>query len=115
VDPSTIDPTQENSLNIFGRNLSPDTIVQVGTVGLRVADAPDAWHLIVLVPANKLSDGPYDIVLTNPDGQFDDAMGALTVAHKSGFPVLVYWIGGALIAGFGLLRMLRWLLVPSTS
>ena len=115
VDPSTIDPQQENSLDIFGRNLSQDTIVQVGTVGLRVADAPDAWHLMVVVPARALTDGTYDIGLTNADGQFDDAMGALTAAHPSTAPVFLFWIGGALVGGFVLFRVLRWLLIPSTS
>jgi len=115
IDPSTIDPQQENSLAIFGRNLSKDTIVQAGTVGLRVADAPDASHLIVVVPARALTDGTYNIGLTNPDGQFDDAMGALTAAHPSGAPLFLFWIGGALVGGLVLLRVLRWLLIPSTS
>jgi hypothetical protein len=115
VDPSSIDPQQENSLAIFGRNLSQDTIVQAGTVGLRVADAPDASHLIVVVPARALSDGTYNIGLTNPDGQFDDAMGALTAAHAPIAPVFLFWIGGALVGGLVLLRVLRWLLIPSTS
>ena len=116
VDPSSIDPQKENSLAIFGRNLSRDTIVQAGTVGLRVADAPDASHLIVVVPARALTDGTYNIGLTNPDGQFDDAMGALTAAHPSTPPVFLFWIGGgALVGGLVLLRVLRWLLIPSTS
>jgi len=115
VDPSSIDPQQENNLAIFGRNLSRDTIVQAGTVGLRVADAPDASHLIVVVPARALTDGIYNIGLTNPDGQFDDAMGALTAARSSTAPVLLFWIGGALVGGFVLFRVLRWLLIPSTS
>jgi len=115
VDPSTIDPEQENSLAILGRNLSQDTIVQIGTVGLRIADAPDASHLIVVVRARALTDGTYTIGLTNPDGQFDDAMGALTATHRSGVPVFLYWIGGALVAGFVLLRVLRWLVTPPVS
>jgi hypothetical protein len=115
VDPSTIDPEQENTLAILGRNLSQDTIVQIGTVGLRIADAPDASHLIVVLRARALTDGTYTIGLTNPDGQFDDAIGALTAAHRSGVPVLLYWIGGALVAGFVLLRVLRWLVTPSAS
>jgi len=115
VDPSTIDPDQENSLAILGRNLSRDTIVQIGTVGLRIADAPDASHLIVVVQARALTDGTYNIGLTNPDGQFDDAMGALTARHPSDVPVFLYWIGGGLIAGFVLLRVLRWLVTPSAS
>ena len=115
VDPSKIDPEQEHTLAIFGRNLSRDTIVQIGTVGLRIADAPDASHLIVVLRARALTDGTYDIWLTNPDGQFDDAMGALTAAHRSGVPVFLYWIGGALVAGLVLFRMLRWLATPSAS
>ncbi len=100
---------------ILGRNLSPATIVQIGTVGLRIADAPDPSHLTVVVPARVLTDGTYEIGLTNPDGQFDDAMGALKVAHRSGVPVFLYWIGGALVTGFVLLRVRRWLLIPSAS
>jgi len=115
VDPSLIDPQQENSLAIFGRNLSRDTIIQAGTIGLRVADAPDASHLIVVVPARALTDGIYNIGLTNPDGQFDDAMGALTAKHPSTVPPLLFWIGGVLVAGFVLFRVLRWLLIPSAS
>ena len=68
VDPSTIDPEQENTLAIFGRNLSHDTIVQIGTVGLRIADAPDASHLVIVLRARALTDGTYNIWLTNPDG-----------------------------------------------
>jgi len=71
--------------------------------------------LIVVVPARALTDGIYNIGLTNPDGQFDDAMGALTAARSSTVPVLLFWIGGALIRGFVLFRVLRWLLIPSTS
>jgi len=115
VDPSTIDPEQENTLAILGRNLSQDTIVQIGTVGVRIADAPDASHLIVVLRARALTDGAYNVGLTNPDGQFDDAIGALTAAHRSGVPVFLYWIGGALVAGFVLLRVLRWLVTPSAS
>ncbi len=115
VDPSTIDPEQENTLAILGRNLSQDTIVQIGTVGLRIADAPDTSHLIVVLRARALTDGTYTIGLTNPDGQFDDAIGALTAAHRPGVPVFLYWVGGALVAGFVLLRVLRWLVTPSAS
>jgi len=115
VTPSTIDPGQENTLAILGRNLSRDTIVQIGTVGLRIADAPDASHLIVVLRAQALTDGTYTIGLTNPDGQFDDAIGALTAAHPSGVPVFLYWIVGAMVAGFVLVRVLRWLVTPSAS
>ena len=115
MDPSKVDPEQENTLAILGRNLSQDTIVQIGTVGLRIADAPDASHLIVVLRARAVTDGTYDIWLTNPDGQFDDAMGALTAAHGSGLPVFLYWIGGALAAGVVLLRVLHWLVTPSAS
>jgi len=89
--------------------------VQIGTVGLRIADAPDASHLIVVLRARALTDGTYTIGLTNPDGQFDDAMGALTARHPSDVSVFLYWIGGGLIAGFVLLRVLRWLVTPSAS
>ena len=115
VDPSTVDPERENTLAILGRNLSRDTIAQIGTVGLRIADAPDASHLIVVVRARAFTDGTYDIWLTNPDGQYDDAMGALKAAHGSGIPVFLFWIGSALLAGFVLLRVLHWLVTPSAS
>ncbi len=112
VDPSTIDPGVDNALNIFGRNLSPQTLVQVDTVNTvpaAVIDVPDAWHLIVSLPKGSLHDGTHDIVLFNPDGQLDDAMGVLT-AHSPGLPILVYIVAGGLVCAFVAFRVGRWLL-----
>jgi len=109
VDPSTIDPGVENDLNIFGRNVSADTQVQVDNVPATVLNAPDAWHIIVSVPAKRLAEGARDIVLTNPDGQFDDAVGALTVRTPPNNNLLYLLIGGVVALGFGLFRFYRWL------
>lgn len=110
VDPSTIDPSIENDLNIFGRNLSADTIVQVDTVPATILQAPDVWHLIVSIPAKRLSEGAHDIVLTNPDGQFDDAMGALTARAPQSNTLLYLVVAGLVGAGFALIRFYRWLI-----
>lgn len=109
VDPSTIDPGVDNALNIFGRNLSGQTQVQVETVPVAIIDVPDEWHLIVSLPKGSLHDGTHDIVLINPDGQFDDALGALT-AHSPGLPILVYLVAGGLACAFVLYRVVRWLI-----
>ncbi len=109
VDPSTIDPGVDNALNIFGRNLSAQTQVQVDAVPVAIIDVPDAWHLIVSLPNGSLHDGTHDIVLINPDGQFDDALGALT-AHSPGLPILVYLVAGGLACAFVLFRVVRWLI-----
>jgi hypothetical protein len=112
VDPSTIDPGVDNALNIFGRNLSAQTLVQVDTVNTvpaTVIEVPDAWHLIVSLPKGSLRDGTHDIFLFNPDGQFDDAQGVLT-AHSPGLPILVYIVAGGLVCAFVAFRVGRWLL-----
>jgi len=108
VDPSTIDPRIENTLNLFGRNLSARTLIQIDLVPVRITDVPDSWHLLVLAPAGALSDGEHDIMLTNPDGQFDNAKGVLT-ARSPGLPLKLYLIGGALAAAFVLYRIVCWL------
>ena len=109
VDPSSIDPGVENALNIFARNVSADTRVQIDNVPAVVLDSPDAWHIIVSVPSKRLADGRRDVVLTNPDGQFDDAMGALTVLTPPSNNLLYLLIGGLVAVGFGLFRFYRWL------
>ncbi len=109
VDPSTIDPGVDNALNIFGRNLSAQTEAQVDTVPVAIIDIPDAWHLIVSLPKGSLHDGTHDIVLRNPDGQFDDARGALT-AHSPGLPIWLYLVAGALACALVLYRVVRWLI-----
>ncbi len=109
VNPSTIDPHVENVLNIFGRNLSAQTLVAVDTVPATIVDAPDAWHLFVRVPAERLEDGKHNILLYNPDGQWDIAMGAL-LAHTPGLPFEIYLLAGlGLIGLLALYRMYRWL------
>ncbi len=109
VNPSTIDPRIDNVLSIFGRNLSAQTLVQVDTVPATIVDAPDAWHLFVRVPAERLEDGNHNILLYNPDGQSDLAMGAL-LAHTPGLPFEIYLLAGlGLIGLLALSRMYRWL------
>ncbi len=110
VDPSTIDPGIENDLNIIGRNLSTQTIVQVDTVPATILDAPDASHVIVSLPANRLTEGAHDIVLTNPDGQFDDAIGALTARAPQSNTLLYLVVAGLVAVGFALIRFYRWLI-----
>ncbi len=106
VDPSTIDPRVENTLNLFGRNLSAETRVQIDSTPVSITYVLDAWHLLVRVPGGVLTDGDHDLVLTNPDGQFDRAVGALSV-RTPGPPRPLYWIGGALIIAFALYRLYR--------
>jgi len=109
VDPWTIDPQVDTALNIFGRNLSAQTKVQVDTVPLAIINLPDPVHVIVWLPKGALGDGAHDIVLTNLDGQFDDARGALT-AHSPGPPIPLYVVAAGLAAAFLLFRIGRMIL-----
>src|ERR1700737_3636653 len=75
VNPWAIDPGVENTLNLFGRNLSAKTTIKIGGIAAQVPDPPDEWHLLVHIPANLLSEGRHNVVLTNADGQVDEAIG----------------------------------------
>jgi hypothetical protein len=82
----------------------------VDTVPATILDAADAWHLIVSIPAGRLTQGTNDIVLTNPDGQFDDAIGALTARALQSHTLLYLVVAGLAAAGFALTRFYRWLI-----
>jgi hypothetical protein len=108
VNPWAIDPGVENTLNLFGRNLSAKTTIQIAGMTVQVADSPDEWHLLVHLPANLLSEGRHNVVLTNADGQADEAIGVLT-AHRQGIPAPAIYAGLALLALLVLYRTVRWL------
>jgi hypothetical protein len=93
---------------LFGRNLSAKTTVQIQGITLRIADSPDEWHLLVHIPADLLGEGDHNILLTNADGQSDDAIGVLS-AHRNGVPTPVVYAGLGLLALLLLYRAVRWL------
>lgn len=108
VDPVVIDPTKDSVLNIVGRNLSAQTVVQVDVTLATILDVPDPWHLIVRIPGGLLKDGSHDIIMRNPNGELDDARGVL-MARTPGPPVAVFILAGVAIAVLALYRVFRWL------
>ena len=83
IDPGQMYDTRQTKITISGENFVPigQTKVYLDGNFIGIASIIDVAKLTIIIPANTLEEGMYDLAVQNPDGQQDILSDALEVIH----------------------------------
>jgi hypothetical protein len=105
--PIKVNPTVQPNIMILGQHLTAASVVQVGGRPATTVQAPDAYHLLVKLPAN-LAQGSYSVEVTNDAGTAM-ASDVLVVDDSGSLPSTMTMLvgGGVLILLVLVMRLAR--------